>query len=710
MVSPDTSKSASSNLTILNPVTLEIIENKGVIQISNPPVNALSQAVRAGLSDCISRAIVMDEVEAIVICCTGRTFIAGADIREFGKPPMEPFLPEVIDEIEAAAKPVVVALHGVVLGGGLEVALGGHYRIAHQATKFGLPEVTLGLLPGAGGTQRLPRLVPVEKALEMITSGRQIGAKEAIEIGLIDKITEADDLRIAGLEYAQELIEKRAQVQPISKRSANSAAPQLFETYRNRLAQKARGQIAPQKCIDAIEGAINLPFKEGQAQERALFQKLMQSDQRSALIHAFFAERQVGKLPEIEDVNPLNIATLGVIGGGTMGAGIAVSSLLSGLKVILIERDQDSVDHAINTVSQLLMGSVKRGKLSQESYDKIMAGTFQASTDYAILADVDIVIEAVFESMEVKKEVFSKLDTICKPDAILASNTSYLDINKIAAMTSRPENVIGLHFFSPAHVMKLLEVVIANKTAPNIVASGFALAKKLRKIAVRSGVCDGFIGNRILSHYRKAIDGAVLAGASPFDIDRALVNFGLAMGPFSVSDLAGLDIGWATRKRLAPTRNPREVYAEFSDRLCEQGRFGRKTGHGFYIYKDGKSTPDKEVDEIIAAERSAKSIDARELSDQEIVDRYMAAMINEAARVIDEGIALRPLDVDVTLLNGYGFPRWRGGPMHYADTLGLDKILNDIKKFAKEDNYLWQPAPLLERLVADGKSFSNLNK
>ncbi|WP_227431692.1 3-hydroxyacyl-CoA dehydrogenase NAD-binding domain-containing protein [Tritonibacter mobilis] len=692
-----------------NPVLMEVVDDIAVIAIANPPVNALSHAVRSGLDAAFAEIARRDDVKAVVIYGTDRTFIAGADIREFGKPPQEPFLPDLINRIEACTVPVVAALHGTALGGGLEVAFGAHYRVAVPNARFGLPEVTLGILPGAGGTQRLPRLAGVEFALEAITSGRQISADEALKTGVIDRISDTSDVREMGLTYARELVASGATPRRTSELSPAPVAAEVFDAARTRLAKKARGQLAPQNCIKAVEGATRLSFAEGLANERALFQELMESDQRAALIHAFFAERQVAKVPEIKDVAPRAIDQIGVIGGGTMGAGIAVSALLAGLQVTLIERDADAVARAEANVSKTLQGSVKRGKLSQEKYDAIMGGTFRASDDYATLAEADVVIEAVFESMEVKKGVFTKLDAICKPGAVLASNTSYLDVNEIAAMTSRPEDVIGLHFFSPAHVMRLLEIVVADKTAPEVTATGFALAKRLKKVAVRAGVCDGFIGNRILSHYRKAGDGAVLAGASPFEVDRALVNFGLAMGPYAVSDLAGLDIGWATRKRLAPTRDPREVYAEFADRLCEAGHFGRKTGKGFYVYGEEGQVPNDEVLEHIAMERAAKGIAARKISEQEIVDRYMAAMVNEAARVVEEGIALRPLDVDVTLLNGYGFPRWRGGPMQYADTVGLDKILADTERFAQEDDFLWQPASLLKRLVAEGKTFADLN-
>lgn len=691
------------------PVNIETVGTIAVIEVSNPPVNALSQSVRAGLADCVAQANADNGIQAIVICCSGRTFIAGADIREFGKPHADPSLPSVIETIEASKKLIIASLHGTALGGGLEVALGAHYRIAQPNTRFGLPEVTLGLLPGAGGTQRLPRLIPVKEALGMITSGRQINVTKAQATGLIDTVAEHDDPRAAGLAYARQLLSGGKSTHPTGALPCHTAEAGLFDATRASLTKKMRGQNAPLICVDAVECATKLPIAEGLARERAYFQELMTSDQRSALIHAFFSERQVGKVPEIKHVSPRSVTSIGVVGGGTMGAGIAVSALLAGLKVVLIERDEVSADRASASVSTMLEGSVKRGKLGKDTFDDIVANRFSTSSNYQVLAEVDIVVEAVFESLEVKKDVFGKLDSICKPGAILASNTSYLDVNAIAAMTKRPEDVLGLHFFSPAHVMKLLEVVVAERTCAEAVATGFAFAKALRKVAVRSGVCDGFIGNRILSHYRKAVDGVVIAGANPYDVDRALVDFGMAMGPFSVSDLAGLDIGWATRKRLAPTRDPRESYAEFADRLCEQGRFGRKTGRGFYIYEEGEQTADPELLRVIATERAEKGVIAKDISDQEIVDRFMAAMINEAARVLEEGIAMRPLDIDVVLLNGYGFPRWRGGPMHYADTIGLEKVLNDIRRLSLEDSFMWQPAPLLERLVSEGKLFADLN-
>ncbi|WP_435661699.1 FAD-dependent oxidoreductase [Leisingera caerulea] len=696
---------------MVNLVNLAMDDGIAVVTVENPPVNALSHAVRAGLQDCLRRALNCAQTKAVVICCAGRSFFSGADIREFGKPPQAPVLPDLINEIEAAPVPVIAAMHGNALGGGLEIALGAHYRVAVKDTRFGLPEVSLGLLPGAGGTQRLPRLIPAAGAARMITGGKPVDADAALSMGLIDRIADSSDACAEGVVFARGLIAAGKGPRPSGSLPSNTLEPADMAAFRAKTAQAARGAVAPMACLDAVEAAMSLPFAEGLKKERALFQDLVASDQSKALIHAFFSERQAGKLPDAERVEPREIYRMGVVGGGTMGAGIAVSALLSGLDVTLVERDEAAASKAAASVGKMLDSAVKRGKLSGPQRDAMLAGAFRCTTAYEDFAQADLVIEAVFESMDVKKDVITRLDKVCKPGAILASNTSYLDLNRIAAMTSRPQDVIGLHFFSPAHVMRLLEVVVGAETAPDAVATGFALAKRLKKVAVRAGVCDGFIGNRILSHYSRAVYGMVLAGASPYAVDRALTGFGLAMGPFAVGDLAGLDIGWANRKRLAPARDPRETYPEFADRLCELGRFGRKTGRGFYIYEDGASSPrpDPEVEEIIAAERAAKGITPRSIGEAEIISRYMAAMVNEAARVVGDGIALRPLDVDVTLLNGYGFPRWRGGPMHYADVIGLDRILQDICRFHEEDPLLWQPAPLLERLAAEGRTFASLN-
>ncbi len=682
-----------------------------VIRIANPPVNALSQAVRQGLKDAISQVEQDDGIDAAILIGDGRTFIAGADISEFGKPPQRPALPDVIRDIESASKPVIAVLHGTALGGGLEVALGAHYRVILPGGKVGLPEVTLGIMPGAGGTQRLPRLTGVEAALDMITSGRHVPAEEALRLGIVDSLSSESDPEAAGLAFAKSLLIDGKGVRRVRDMPPPARDDAVLDAWRTKLKKSTRGQIAPLTSIDAIEAALTLPFDEGMVQERTLFKTLLDSPQRQGLIHAFFIERKVAKLPEIEGIAPRPVHHMGVIGGGTMGAGIAFCGLMNGLHVTLIERDDDAAARAAGTIRKLADDGVKRGKMSEAGRDTLLAEKFAAVTDYAALSDADLVVEAVFESMEVKQDVFSTLDRVCKPGAVLATNTSYLDINAIAAMTNRPQDVIGLHFFSPAHIMKLLEVVVADRTAPEVTATGFALAKTLKKIAVRAGVCDGFIGNRLLARYRLAAEHMVLDGASPYEIDSALVKFGFAMGPFAVSDLAGLDIGWASRKRRAATRDPRERVGTFADRICEKGWFGQKTGRGYYRYDDGarRGTPDPEVEAIITEERKSLGITPRAFSDAEIVRRYMAAMINEAAQVVDEGIARRPLDVDVTLLAGYGFPRWRGGPMNYADQTGLAEILNNIKEFSKDDDFFWQPAPLLEKLVTEGRNFADLN-
>ena len=687
----------------MNAIAYELIDEIAVLTAQNPPVNALSHAVRAGLAEAMDRAEA--EAKAVLILGDGRTFFAGADISEFGKPPKDPWLPDLCNRIEASPLPVVMALHGTALGGGLEVAMAGHYRIAVPTAKVGLPEVNLGILPGAGGTQRLPRLTGAEAALGMITTGRHVPAAEALELGILDRITEGTPREIV-IAYVREVLEAGKGPRPIS--AMPGPPPVDFDAWHARTLKAGKGQIAPATAVRAVQAASELPFDKGLVRERELFNELMASPQREGLIHAFFAERAVSKLPELKGVAPRPVTAIGVIGGGTMGAGIATAALLSGLSVTVIERDTDAAEKARQTILSHLTGAVKRGKLSEARFAGIETGGLTTAIDYAALADADLIVEAVFEDMDIKREVFTKLDATAKPAAVLATNTSYLDINEIAAATSRPEDVIGLHFFSPAHVMRLLEVVVADKTAPEVTATGFALAKTMRKTAVRAGVCDGFIGNRILAHYRMAVDNMVLDGASPYQVDRALTAFGMAMGPFAVSDLAGLDIGWATRKRKAATRDPRERVPTFADRLCEMGRFGRKTGRGYYLYPD--QTEDPEVLQIIAEERQKSGIAPRDFTDDEIQRRFMAALVNEAAKVLGDGIARRPLDIDVTFLYGYGFPRWRGGPMKWADMQGLETILATLRDLAGEDAWFWQPAPFLEQLVAEGRTFDDLNK
>ncbi|MFM0012299.1 3-hydroxyacyl-CoA dehydrogenase NAD-binding domain-containing protein [Paraburkholderia sediminicola] len=703
---------------ILNPsadvVTRELRGKVLLVTIDHAPVNALSADVRRGLLAAIEAADADQAVEAVLIVGAGRNFIAGADIREFGKPPVPPSLPDVCNRIEACAKPVVAAIHGAALGGGLEVALAAHYRLAVDGAKLGLPEVQLGLLPGAGGTQRTPRLIGAEAALDLILSGSHAGAKEALALGLIDRFGSSDDILAEGLAYAQELLTAHAPV----RRTRDAAAPgdrvaslAAVATARAETAKKSRDLFSPLKIVDAVEAAIEQPFEDGLRLERKLFLECIDSPQRAGLIHAFFAEREVLKAPETRDAKPRALNTIGVVGGGTMGAGIAVAVLDAGLPVTMIERDDASLARGRAHIEKVYDGLIAKGRMTAEKKADVMT-RWHGSTSYDALADADLVIEAVFEDLSVKQAVFAELDRVCKAGAVLATNTSYLDIDAIAASISRPADVIGLHFFSPANIMKLLEVVVPKQVSADVVATAFELAKKLRKTPVRAGVCDGFIGNRVLAVYRSAADAMMEDGASPYQIDAAVRAFGFPMGPFQVVDLAGGDIGWATRKRRAATRNPKARYVQIADRLCERSWFGQKTGRGFYLYPEGSRSgaPDPEVEAIIDAERERAGITPRTFTDEEIMRRYMAAMINEGANVVHEGIALRPLDVDVTFLYGYGFPRYRGGPMKYADTVGLATVLADIREFAEEDPLFWRASPLLVDLVERGADFASLNQ
>jgi 3-hydroxyacyl-CoA dehydrogenase len=702
----------------LNPsadvVTRELRGKVLLVTIDHAPVNALSADVRRGLLAAVEAADADQAVEAVLIVGAGRNFIAGADIREFGKPPVPPTLPDVCNRIEACTKPVVAAIHGAALGGGLEVALAAHYRIAVEGAKLGLPEVQLGLLPGAGGTQRTPRLIGAQAALDLILSGRHASAKEALALGLIDRLGSSDDILAEGLAYVHELLAAHAPVRrtrdaaALGDRAASLAA---VAAARAETAKKSRGLFSPLKIVEAVEAAVEQPFDEGLRLERKLFLECIDSPQRAGLIHAFFAEREVLKAPETREAKPRALNTIGVVGGGTMGAGIAVAVLDAGLPVTMIERDDASLARGRAHIEKVYDGLIAKGRMSAEKKAAVMT-RWSGSTSYDALADADLVIEAVFEDLAVKQAVFAELDRVCKAGAVLATNTSYLDIDALAASISRPADVIGLHFFSPANIMKLLEVVVPKQVSADVVATAFELARKLRKTPVRAGVCDGFIGNRVLAVYRSAADAMMEDGASPYQIDAAVRAFGFPMGPFQVVDLAGGDIGWAARKRRAATRNPAARYVQIADRLCERGWFGQKTGRGFYLYSEGSrsGTPDPEVEAIIDAERARAGITPRSFTDEEIIRRYMAAMINEGANVVHERIALRPLDVDVTFLYGYGFPRYRGGPMKYADTVGLPKILADIREFAKEDPLFWKASPLLVELVERGADFASLNQ
>ena len=679
-----------------------------VLTIQNPPVNALGHAVRQGLMERMDQAEADNGVRAVLIVGDGRAFIAGADITEFGKPPMSPSLPDVVDRIEASPLLVVASMHGVSLGGGLEVALGCHYRIAVPSARIGLPEVHLGLIPGAGGTQRLPRVTGVEVALDIMTTGRQVGAKEAAAMGVIDVVQDGDALE-NGLAYAEKLLTEGAKRRPVSEMPAPTAID--WDAAYDATLARGRGQISPAQSVRAVQASVEKPFNEGLLVERQIFMDLLKSDQSKGMIHSFFSERAVGNLPELKGITPRSIDHIGVIGGGTMGAGIATAALLSGLRVTMLEMTADAGEAAYGRIAGNLAGALKRGKITAEQHETILSQALNVITDYAGLSDADMVIEAVFEEMSVKKRVFIQLDAVCQQGAILATNTSYLDVNEIASVTSRPQDVIGLHFFSPAHVMKLLEVVVADKTAIDVVATGFELGKRLKKVSVRAGVCDGFIGNRILATYRAAADQMVMEGASPYDIDKALEKFGFAMGPYAVADLAGLDIGWAVRKRKRAEAGIEGV-STYADKICEAGNFGQKTGKGYYDYAAGAKArvPNPEVMDLIEAERAEFGSVSHDFTETQIVRRYMAAMVNEAAKVVGEGIARRPLDVDMTLLFGYGFPRYHGGPLKWADIVGLPDLLSDIEGYAKQDVAFWAPAPLLKELVASGKTFDELNK
>ncbi|AVG39716.1 3-hydroxyacyl-CoA dehydrogenase NAD-binding domain-containing protein [Achromobacter insolitus] len=684
-----------------------------VVTIDHPPVNALSAAVRGDLARVIREAQADPQVRAVLLMGAGKNFIAGADIREFGKPPQAPILPEVCNQIEASAKPVVAVLHGAALGGGLEIAMAAHYRVALEGAKLGLPEVNLGLLPGAGGTQRAPRLMGAQASLDLMLTGKHLSARAALEAGLVDTLSSDADPLDAGLAYTRQLLAVGAG--PRRSRDAGALADKTValaqvEAAAERIAATTRGLYSPAKIVEAVRAAIEQPFDEGLRTERALFLQCLDSPQRAGLIHAFFAERDTAKMPG-QRARPRRLERLGIVGGGTMGAGIAVAALDAGFPVTMVEQDDAALERGRARVAQVYDLLLKKGRLTPQERESRLA-RFTGATDYGALDDADLIIEAVFEDMAVKQAVFAQLDRVAKPGAVLATNTSYLDVDRIAAATRGPADVLGLHFFSPANIMKLLEVVVGEHTAADTVATGFELARRLRKIPVRAGVCDGFIGNRILAVHRQAADMMMEDGASPYEIDAAVRAFGYPMGPYQMADLAGGDIGWATRKRRAPTRDPAQRYVQIPDRLCERGWFGQKTGRGFYLYPDGarQGEQDPVVLAIIAAERARARVTPRSFTPEDIQRRYLAAMINEAANVLLQGIAQRPSDIDVVFLAGYGFPRQRGGPMHYADSVGLDRVLADIRGYAQEDPAFWKPSPLLVQLAESGRNFASLNQ
>ncbi|MCH9004507.1 MAG: enoyl-CoA hydratase/isomerase family protein [Proteobacteria bacterium] len=652
-----------------SPVSYKLEGNIGVITVNNPPVNALSQPVRQGMLDAITTAQ-GDDSEAIVIICEGRTFIAGADISEFGKPMQDPFLPELLNTIEASSKLVVAAIHGTALGGGFETALAAHYRCAVPAAKIGLPEVKLGLLPGAGGTQRTPRLAGVKASLDLITSGAPISVGQAGKIGLIDKIIDGD-LRDGALAWARELVDAGTSVRKSSEQPVPEFDAAIFDEVRATLAKRARGQVAPGHIVTAVEAAATGSFEDGMAKERELFITCMESPQSAGMRHIFFAERQAAKVDDLAKDTPIRpVESIGIVGGGTMGGGIAMSIANAGIAVTMIEISDEALERGLSIIDRNYAGSVKRGKISEEKAASCRA-LISGSTDYDSLAEVDMVIEAVFEDPILKKKIFGQLDGVCKPGAILATNTSYQDVDAIAAATKRPQDVIGTHFFSPAHIMKLLEVVRGEKTADDVLATVMALAKKIRKVPVVSGVCYGFIGNRMLRPYGKTAQLLLLEGASPQQVDSAMESWGMAMGPLRVFDLAGLDIGYTARQALSEEEKGDPKTYRIPDLLVELGRMGQKSGSGFYAYDDNRQpTPDPAVDGLIKMAADDLGVERREIQDEEIVDRLISALVDEGRKVLDEGIAQRSGDIDVVYVYGYGFPVSRGGPMFYADNIG----------------------------------------
>jgi 3-hydroxyacyl-CoA dehydrogenase len=686
-----------------------------VITLNNPPVNGLGMDTRKAVAEGIERAEDDAAVKAIVITGAGKAFSGGADIKEFGtaKALAEPNLLSLIKRVESASKPVVAAIHSVCMGGGLELSLGCHYRVAAPGANVALPEVKLGLLPGAGGTQRLPRVVGVETALNMIVSGDPVKSEVLAQIPgqkLFDRMIEGDLLEGA-LAFAGEIADKRPlpTVRHLKARHPNGDA--YFEFARNTVKAVAKNFPAPARCVDCVEQATKAKnFEEGLRYEREAFAALMVTPESKALRHAFFAERAASKIPDVPEstaARPVN--KVAIVGAGTMGGGIAMNFLNAGTPVVILETKQEALDRGLAIIRKNYEGQVAKGKLKEDKYAERMA-LLKTTLSYADLADADIAIEAVFEDIEVKRQVFEQLDAVMKPGAILASNTSTLDVNRIAAFTKRPQDVIGTHFFSPANVMKLLEVVRGAKTAPDVLVTVMQLGKKIKKTCVVSGVCDGFIGNRMIEQYSRQAGFLLEEGCTPQQVDRAIEKFGFAMGPFRMGDLAGNDVGWYIRKRRY-VEKPELRYSKTADLLCEMGRFGQKTGAGWYDYKPGKrdAIPSPVVNEMIETHRASLGISPRKVSDDEIVHRLVYALVNEGARILEEGIALRASDIDMVYLTGYGFPLWRGGPMCYADTVGLYNVVQAMKRFAKnplDDATFWQPAPLLAKLAAEGKSFS----
>ena len=683
-------------MTSINDVTtIEKDGNISIITLNSPPVNALSAPVREGLHKGITEARNDGESEAIIIICEGRTFIAGADISEFGQEPKGPSLFEVQEFIEDSNKPVIAAIHGTALGGGLEVALTCHYRIAVPSAKCGLPEVNLGLLPGAGGTQRLPRVVGVEKALQMVTSGQHVPAKQCLEMGLVDEIANEDGLREDSINFAKKIVSENRPLVKISEMNDKVEAARgnenIFTDFRASIARRARGFLAPEYNIQCIEAAVNNSFDEGIKIERKLFMELVTGTQSAAQRYAFFAQRQVAKIPDIEpDTEIKPFSSIGVIGAGTMGGGISMNFANVGIPVTIIEQSQENLDKGLSIIRKNYENTANKGRITFEDVEK-RTDLIKGSTDINDLSNCDLIIEAVFENMDLKKDIFKTLDNIAKKGAILATNTSALDVNEIAAQTSRPEDVIGLHFFSPANVMRLLEIVRGEKTSKSVVATSMKMAKSIGKVAAVVGVCPGFVGNRILAQRQREANKLILEGAMPWEVDDALFDFGFPMGPFAMSDLAGLDIGWDEDLSTGDT---------LRDKLCEAGRLGQKTGKGFYIYDEKRNkSPDTEVEKLIIEFSEKHQIKRREISKEEILERCLYPMINEGFKILEEGMAIRASDIDIVWINGYGWPMYEGGPMFYGQLIGYDKVLKWHKEMEEKFGSDFSPSPYLEKVV-----------
>ncbi len=686
-------------------VSLERRGRIALLTVDNPPVNALSQHVRLGLRDGLREATADPGVAAVVIACAGRTFIAGADITEFGKPPQAPALSEILTALESSPKPVVAAIHGNALGGGLETAMACHWRVAVKSARLGQPEVKLGIIPGAGGTQRLPRLVGVERALEMIVGGDPIGGEEARRLGLVDELVEGD-LTAGAIAFADRVVAEGRPLRKVrdldDKLAAARNKPEIFAEFRRSTARRTRGFKAPEAGLQAVEAAVTLPFDRGLAREHELFVEMLNSAESKAQRYFFFAEREAGKIPGLPADTPIReIRKAAVIGSGTMGGGIAMCFANAGIPVVVVEAAKDALERGLGVVRGNYEATAAKGRLTKDDVEKRM-GLIHGTLDFGAVADADLVIEAVFEEMPIKKEVFARLDQVAKAEAVLATNTSTLDVDEIASVTRRPDSVVGMHFFSPANVMRLLEVVRGARTATPVIATAMAVGRRIGKVPVLVGVCYGFVGNRMLHQRSAQAERLLLEGALPQQVDRTLVDFGFPMGPFAMGDLAGLDVGWRIRKARGARGAP------VADRLCELGRFGQKTGRGYYHYDahDRVPKPDPEVERIIADVSTRAGVERRAISDEEILQRLLYPMVNEGARILEEGVAIRASDIDVIWVYGYGWPVYRGGPMYWADHVGLGTVRDRLLELRKRTgDELWTPAPLLSRLADQGKGF-----